>query len=96
VDGIGGPHFAGDEASGALGGRLCMSCHFDEHRLSRRPVLAADFCSGCHTDRADHYVMDFPGLENRCIQCHVRAGETVNGQVMNRHTFSMGGGGDTP
>lgn len=96
VAGVDRTRFAGDETANELGGRLCVSCHFDEHRLGRRATVRADFCTGCHADLAEHYAIEFPGLENRCIQCHVRAGTTVNGQVVNRHDFTMGGGGATP
>ncbi len=79
--------FAGDEVSGDLGGRLCVACHYDGHRLGRGAVRAADACTGCHVKQREHYPINIPGLENRCIQCHVRVGTTVQGQVVNTHLF---------
>jgi hypothetical protein len=98
VETPGGLRFAGDAQSGDLGGRLCVSCHYDGHRLGRGAVQQANFCTGCHTDRAAHYAFDLPGPDNRCITCHVRAGETAMGQVVNSHLFRMGTGaeGESP
>jgi len=87
----GGPHFVGDSSSGDLGGRLCMACHYDEHRLGLARVRRADFCTGCHAGREDHYPMSTPSLPNRCTECHVRAGKTVNGQVVDIHRFAKPG-----
>ena len=89
----GGRRFVGDSASGALGGRLCVACHYDEHRLGLASVRTAGFCTGCHTGRADHYPGEMPDGSNRCIACHVRAGETVTGQQVNRHRFAVPGAG---
>lgn len=86
-----GRRFVGDSSSGALGGRLCAACHYDEHRLGLASVHGADFCTGCHTGRQDHYPVETPDASNRCIQCHVRAGETVTGQRVNRHRFAVPG-----
>jgi hypothetical protein len=83
--------FVGDSSSGALGGRLCAACHYDEHRIGLRPVRTAGFCTGCHTRREDHYPGAAPDGANRCIECHVRAGETVTGQRVNRHRFAVPG-----
>jgi hypothetical protein len=83
--------FVGDSSSGVLGGRLCVACHYDEHRLGLARVRRADLCAGCHTGREDHYPMSTPGLPNRCVQCHVRAGKTVSGQVVDTHRFARPG-----
>jgi hypothetical protein len=83
--------FVGDSASGELGGRLCAACHYDEHRLGRGPVQRADFCEGCHTNRTEHFPMATEG--NRCVQCHVRVGQTVKGQDVNTHRFMKPGAG---
>ena len=79
--------FVGDEAAGELGGRLCVACHYDEHRLGRNAVVAADACTGCHVKYRAHYPTAIPGFENRCNGCHVRVGETVTGQFVNTHLF---------
>jgi hypothetical protein len=81
----GGRHFVGDAVSGERGGRLCAACHYDEHRLGLGAVQREDFCVGCHADRAEHFPS--PDPTNRCVQCHVRVGETVNSQVVNTHRF---------
>jgi hypothetical protein len=85
-----GPVFVGDSSSGELGGRLCAACHYDEHRLGRGAVQRANFCTGCHTDRDAHFPIPIPG--NRCVQCHVRAGQTVEGQDVSTHRFTRPGG----
>jgi len=87
----GGRRFVGDPASGPLGGRLCAACHYDEHRLDLATVQRADFCTGCHTDRGDHFPDPTPGFTNRCVPCHVREGETVTGQIVNTHRFAKPG-----
>jgi hypothetical protein len=86
-----GRRFVGDSTSGDLGGRLCAACHYDEHRLGLRAVRAADFCTGCHADREDHYPASAPGGADRCVECHVRAGQTVSGQVVDTHRFARPG-----
>jgi hypothetical protein len=86
-----GRRFVGDSSSGDLGGRLCAACHYDEHRLGLASVRQADFCAGCHVGREDHFPMSTPGSPNRCIQCHVRAGKTVTGQVVDTHRFARPG-----
>jgi hypothetical protein len=88
-----GRRFVGDASSGDLGGRLCVACHYDEHRLGLASVRRADFCTGCHTVREEHYPMPAPDLPNRCTQCHVRAGATVTGQVVDTHRFATPGAG---
>ena len=92
VAAAGGGKFAGDTAAGALGGRLCAACHFDEHRLGLRAVRQTDFCVGCHGSRAEHFPVATSGPPNRCVTCHVRAGESVTGQVVNTHRFAVPGG----
>jgi hypothetical protein len=87
----GGRRFVGDSSSGELGGRLCVACHYDEHRLDLAVVQRADYCTSCHTGRETHFDIPTPGLANRCMQCHVRAGETVTGQVVNTHRFAKPG-----
>ena len=84
----GGRRFVGDAAAGQLGGRLCVACHYDEHRLDLAVVRRADFCTGCHTGREDHFASPTPDFTNRCEQCHVRVGETVTGQIVNTHRFA--------
>ena len=79
----------GDSSSGGLGGRLCAACHYDEHRLGLGVVQRAGFCTGCHTGREEHFPTS--GSTNRCVQCHVRVGETVSGQVVNTHRFARPG-----
>ena len=84
-------HFVGDSSSGELGGRLCAACHYDEHRLGLGAVQRANFCVGCHGDRQQHFSDGSPDLQNRCVTCHVRAGATVFGQVVNTHRFARPG-----
>jgi len=84
-------HFVGDSSSGELGGRLCVACHYDEHRLGLGAVQRANFCVGCHGDRQQHFSDGSPDLQNRCVTCHVRAGATVFGQVVNTHRFARPG-----
>jgi Cytochrome c7 and related cytochrome c len=81
--------FVGDASSGDLGGRLCAACHYDEHRLGRDAVQRADFCTGCHTNRTEHFPSPTDG--NRCVQCHVRVGQTVKDQNINTHRFAKPG-----
>jgi len=83
--------FVGDSSSGALGGRLCAACHYDEHRIDLGAVQQANFCTGCHTGRETHFPIPTPGLTNRCVQCHVRVGQTMSGQVVNTHRFARPG-----
>jgi hypothetical protein len=87
----GGRRFAGDAASGELGGRLCAACHFDEHRLGLRAVQGPDFCLGCHTGRQNHFPVATGDPANRCVSCHVRVGESATGQVVNTHRFRVPG-----
>jgi hypothetical protein len=86
-----GRHFAGDADSGDLGGRLCAACHYNEHRLDLAAVQRADFCVGCHASRENHFPLPMPGSTNRCVQCHVRMGTTVTGQVVDTHRFARPG-----
>ena len=86
-----GRHFVGDSAAGELGGRLCAACHYDEHRLGLDPVRRETFCAGCHGDRPQHFAEGAAAGENRCLTCHVRAGATVAGQIVNTHRFAMPG-----
>jgi hypothetical protein len=86
------PHFVGDTTSGELGGRLCVACHYDEHRLGLGAVRRAEFCVGCHTDRETHFPVSTPDVQkNRCTECHVRADETDSGQTVNTHRFARPG-----
>ena len=89
--GPGGRRFVGDSSSGELGGRLCAACHYDDHRLGLGAVQRADFCAGCHAGREEHFPTPTPGSTNRCVQCHVRVGQTVSGQVVNTHRFARPG-----
>jgi len=84
----GGRRFVGDSSSGDLGGRLCAACHYDEHRLGLRVVQRGDFCTGCHAGREAHFPISTPGPANRCMECHVRVGQTPSGQVVNTHRFA--------
>lgn len=79
--------FVGDSSAGDLGGRLCVACHYDEHRLGLAAVRAVNFCTGCHAGREDHYPTATPDSSNRCIACHVRVGQTVSGQIVDSHGF---------
>jgi hypothetical protein len=83
--------FVGDSLSGELGGRLCAACHYDDHRLGLGAVQRANFCVGCHRDREQHFADGSPDVQDRCVTCHVRAGTTVFGQVVNTHRFARPG-----
>jgi hypothetical protein len=83
----GGRRFVGDATSGDLGGRLCAACHYDEHRLGLGPVRQAGFCAGCHAGLEAHFATATGGPANRCLTCHMRAGATESGQVLNSHRF---------
>ena len=87
ADGV--PAFVSDAAAGDLGGRLCAACHYDEHRLGLGAVRRETFCLGCHAGQAGHFTSPEPG--NRCLQCHVHEGQTVNGQIVNTHRFARPG-----
>jgi len=87
----GGRRFVGDKAAGALGGRLCVACHYDEHRLDLAPVRQANFCTSCHGVRQDHFADGNAGPGNRCLGCHVLVGKTVSGQIVNTHRFAKPG-----
>jgi hypothetical protein len=89
-----GRAFVGDVESGELGGRLCAACHYDEHRLGLGAMLRTDGCTACHTGRDEHFPAPASEAENRCVTCHVREGETVNGQVVNTHRFARPGAGN--
>ena len=84
----GGKRFVGDSASGTLGGRLCFACHYDEHRLSLKPVQRSQFCDTCHVGYEQHFNRQSAGDANRCTRCHVRAGTTDSGQIVNTHQFT--------
>jgi hypothetical protein len=88
-----GRRFVGDASSGELGGRLCAACHYDAHRLGRGAVERVEFCAGCHAGLEGHFPIPTPGLANRCLQCHVRAGVTERGQIVNTHRFARPGAG---
>jgi hypothetical protein len=85
-----GRRFVGDASAGELGGRLCVACHYDEHRLGVGAVRRTDFCMGCHGARDTHYPIPAPGV-NRCTACHVRDGATARGQIVDTHRFAMPG-----
>jgi hypothetical protein len=70
---------------------LCAACHYDDHRLGLGTVQQANFCVGCHGDRQQHFPDGSPDVQNRCVTCHVRAGATVFGQVVNTHRFARPG-----
>jgi hypothetical protein len=86
-----GRGFVGDSSSGLSGGRLCAACHYDDHRLGLGPVQRANFCVGCHGDREEHFADPNTDGQNRCVTCHVRAGATVAGQIVNTHWFAVPG-----
>jgi hypothetical protein len=73
---------------------LCAACHYDDHRLGLGPVQQPNFCVGCHRDREQHFAGPTASGQNRCVMCHVRAGETVAGQVVNTHRFAVPGAAD--
>lgn len=87
----GGRRFVGDATTGEVGGRLCVACHYDEHRLGLGAVRGSDFCAGCHAGREDHYPMPASDPPNRCTVCHVRVGTTPRGQVVDTHRFTLPG-----
>ena len=83
---------SGDSSSGELGGRLCAACHYDEHRLDLAAVRRDEFCVSCHAGTRRPFRRSRPPSgTNRCVQCHVRVGETVTGQVVNTHRFARPG-----
>ena len=41
--------------------------------------------------RPAHFDFPTPEATNRCLECHVRVGETLTGQVVNSHRFAMPG-----
>ncbi len=87
-----GRRFVGDAAAGDLGGRLCVACHYDEHRIGRADVRKAEFCVGCHPAGPDsHFEAPKPGEVNPCLDCHVRDGATSSGQLVNVHRFAKPG-----
>ena len=90
-----GRRFVGDASSAELGGRLCAACHYDDHRLGLGAVQRATFCVACHGDRAQHFPDVATDPQNRCVTCHVRAGETVASQIVNTHRFAVPGTEDT-
>ena len=85
-----GQRFVGDASAAAVGGRLCVACHYDEHRLGLGAVRRVEFCEGCHGGREAHYPLPEPGV-NRCTVCHVRVGTTGRGQVIDTHRFAVPG-----
>ena len=62
-------------------------------RASPRPRrrAAGGFCASCHGARPTISTSPFPSGTNRCLQCHVRVGETATGQVVNSHRFARPG-----
>jgi len=86
-----GGRFVGDAGPGELGGRLCVACHYDEHRLGLGAVRRPEFCAGCHAGLQEHYPIDAPDAPNRCTVCHVRVGTTERGQVIGTHRFTVPG-----
>jgi hypothetical protein len=89
----GGRRFVGDAAAGELGGRLCVACHYDEHRLGLATVRQPTFCTSCHGGREDHFADPTASASttNRCMECHVRVGKTLGGQIVNTHRFARPG-----
>jgi len=83
--------FVGDSSSGGLGGRLCFTCHYDEHRFGLATVNRANFCVECHPAPAHGPMPSSRGLPNPCMECHVRVGETAHGQVVNTHGLMTSG-----
>jgi hypothetical protein len=92
--GAGTPHFVGDASSGALGGRLCAACHYDEHRLGLGGVRQAKFCAGCHPTAELHAPISPTEPTNPCLPCHTRIGTTARGQVLNTHLITRSGVGN--
>jgi len=91
--GMGTSRFVGDASSGALGGRLCAACHYDEHRLGLAAVRQAEFCVGCHAAPQLRAPVPPSDLSNPCLQCHTRIGTTERGQVLNTHWITKSGVG---
>jgi hypothetical protein len=87
----GGRTFVGDVSSKELGGRLCAACHYDEHRLGVEAVRRPDFCVACHDRHEAHHPVPAAEGTNRCVACHVRIGETLYGQTVNTHRFTVPG-----
>ena len=87
----GEPRFAGDTRSGVLGGRLCVACHYEEHRLGPATATREIVCTGCHAGRDTHYPGPPTDGTNRCVACHMGRGETVSGQRVNSHRFGIPG-----
>jgi hypothetical protein len=85
--------FVGDASSGALGGRLCAACHYDEHRLGLATVRQPTFCAGCHPAAELHAPVPSSAPTNPCMQCHTRIGTTARGQVVNTHLITRSGVG---
>ena len=88
-----GRHFVGDSSSGALGGRLCAACHYDEHRLGLVAVRQPNFCVECHAVPPHGPMGSNSGLTNPCMQCHVRIDAMASGQVLNTHLLTTSAGG---
>jgi len=88
-----GRRFVGDWSSGALGGRLCAACHYDEHRLGLGAVRQPEFCVRCHAAPQLRTQAPPSDLTNPCMQCHVRISTTESGQVLNTHLITKSGVG---
>ena len=89
----GGRHFVGDSSSDRLGGRLCVACHYDDHRFGLADVNQQNFCVECHPAPAHGPMGSDSRLTNPCMQCHVRIGATASGQVLNTHMITTSGVG---
>ena len=74
-----------------VSGRLCAACHYDGHKLGLDAVQREALCVGCHPGRDEHYPGPVPAGGNRCMECHVRIGETASGRVVTTHRFAMPG-----
>jgi hypothetical protein len=80
--------FVGQRDAGGAGGLLCVGCHYDGHAFGLAALRRAGACETCHAGLNDHFADEESEGGNRCLDCHVHAGRTVTGQVVNSHHFA--------
>jgi hypothetical protein len=66
--------------------QLCVSCHFDGHRLSAAAARAPGFCETCHANLGNH-PREAAAPPVDCLDCHMRRGVTNGGQPVTSHAF---------